>query len=110
MEEEAKTEKVKKATMKEMEQKKEQCSETLYALEEELKKTIAAQKSFKTEQAQVIKHAQANSLPYISFISIFFMFLKFSCNTFLTFNHYRATACQEDFCYGSPGQSLSILT
>ena len=82
MEEEAKTEKVKKAAMKEMEQKKEQCSETLYALEEELKKTIAAQKSFKTEQAQVIKPALTNSLPYISLISIFSMLWKFSCNTF----------------------------
>lgn len=54
MDEEVRTEKIKKAAVKEMDEKKDRCMKALLSLEDELKKTIAAQRSFKIEQAQVI--------------------------------------------------------
>ena len=54
MEEETRTEKMKKAAVKEMDEKKDRCMKALLSLEDELKKTIAAQRSFKIEQTQVI--------------------------------------------------------
>eukprot|EP01036_Dinobryon_divergens_P029419 gene29419-38513_t len=55
LDEEVRTEKIKKAAVKEMDEKKDRCMKALLSLEDELKKTIAAQRSFKIEQAQLAK-------------------------------------------------------
>ena len=53
MEEEARAEKVKRAAVQEMDAKKGRSMAALTALEDDLKKTVAAQRSYKIEQAQV---------------------------------------------------------